>query len=112
MTAKDRYEAAKDLRESLRQALAKHGLGASNVAEAIDEHCRRVFHTLLAETKVQAEKEEWAPERVWVYEQCVMDVVQDGWLASKPQPDTSKFRSREYVRADVVERLLAEAKKG
>jgi hypothetical protein len=48
------------------------------------------------------------PERVWVHEQCVVDCVDRGWTEAKPGPDDNRFRSREYVRADVHDALIAE----
>jgi hypothetical protein len=51
----------------------------------------------------------WDPERVWITQTCVMDVITSEWQAAKPPSDDRRFRSSEYVRADVVERLLKEA---
>jgi hypothetical protein len=47
------------------------------------------------------------PERLWVYEKCVMDCVDRGWLETRPGPDDSRFRARGYVRADVAEGRVA-----
>lgn len=42
------------------------------------------------------------PERVWIYEACVLDCIDRGWAEEFPGPTTSKFRAREYVRAEVL----------
>jgi hypothetical protein len=41
-----------------------------------------------------------------VYEHCVADCIDRGWTEERPGLDDNRFRSREYVKADLYEAAL------